>query len=523
MSTIAVTRSERRAAKRADPNQLPFGTLLAWAGAGLVAAANFIILSYFAIYCTDTLGLSPVMTGTIILVSNVAHAVAGFLVAWIVDRSPETRWGKARPYEFAIIGWWLFTILLFATPAGLGTTGRTIWVFVFFFLIKIVWDPMYNSSGVLYMARAFSNRTVYAKVLTRSGIITSIGAIAVSTALPVMLNAAGKSTQGWMQTIAILSVVLATLGMSRFVFIKEKYKVQIYATKVRFGEIIAMVRNNPWIWVLALMQFAAAGITGANVASYYFRYIVGNLGLAGIMSGLGIVLLPLLLVIPRLMRRFPISRIIMVASFVGMAGAAVNFVAGKSLVLLVIGGLLQSIALLPISYLISVLILDLCTYNEWKGHRRLESTLGATVAIFNNVGAGVAGALVGAVMARTGYNGAQTTQSGSALIGIRALYSVLPFVLLLVVAFSMWLYHRFDSKLPEYQREVEARRAASGEGVAEASMADTNADGILEPEEVPVPTLVIGASNALGDPTPVTDGIAVVSDPKTDDSKGSGA
>ena len=45
--------------------RLPFGKLVAWAGAGLSAAANFIILGYVAIYCTDTLGLSPAVVGVL--------------------------------------------------------------------------------------------------------------------------------------------------------------------------------------------------------------------------------------------------------------------------------------------------------------------------------------------------------------------------------------------------------------------------------------------------------------------------
>lgn len=37
---------------------------------------------------------------------------------------------------------------------------------------------------------------------------------------------------------------------------------------------------------------------------------------------------------------------------------------------IIAGALIGAIAPLPVSYL-----LDLCTYNEWKGNRRLESTI----------------------------------------------------------------------------------------------------------------------------------------------------
>lgn len=466
--------------KAVKTDALPGGKLLAWAGAGLSAAANFIVLGYLAIYCTDTLGLSPAIVGVLIFVAAICNGVAGLVAAYIVDRSPETRWGKARPYEFAVIGTWLFTWLLFSTPAALPEAGRIAWVFVAFLAINVVFDTLLRANDTLYLARAFSGRRVYAKVTTRSGIVTTIGAIILSIVLPILLGAAGKSPEGWSLAIGAVALPLAIIGMSRFFFVKERFMTSdTGAPPVKVRDIVHALRSNKWIIALAAMQLLAAAISGSNVTAYYFRYIVGNLSLQGALSAFGIIVLPAVLILPVLMKRFAISQIIMVGAVSGLTGSVIYAFANGSLPLIVVGALFNALALLPISYLIGVLILDLCTYNESLGNRRLESTLGAIVGIFQKVGQGLAGALVGFVLAAAGYDGSADEQTEGAKTAINSLFSWFPAALFVLIFITMLIYSRFDRRiLPHAQEVVEERRRA--EGVASA--------GEVEIVPVPIPT-----------------------------------
>lgn len=467
----AVTEDVSLSHLRSKPTRddaLPGGKLLAWAGAGVSAAANFIVLGYLAIYCTDTLGLSPAIVGVLIFVSALCNGVGGLIAAFIVDRSPETRWGKARPYEFAVIGTWLFTWILFSTPAGLPEAGRIAWVFVAFLAINVIFDTLLRANDTLYLARAFSGRRVYAKVTTRSGIVTTIGSIILSIALPMLLNAAGKSPVGWSVAIGVVALPLALIGMSRFLFVKERYTTSdTGAPPVKIRDIARALRTNKWIIALACMQLFAAAITGSNVAAYYFRYIVGNLGLQGFLSLFGILILPSVLLLPVLMKRLAISQIIMFGAVSGIIGSVIFAFAGGNLVVLVIGSIFSGLALLPISYLIGVLILDLCTYNESLGNRRLESTLGAIVGIFQKVGQGAAGAFVGFILASAGYDGTADTQSDGAMIAINSLYSWFPASLFAIIFITMLIYMRFERNILPHAQEVvdERRRSLSEETV----------------------------------------------------------
>ena len=246
MSTTTTTRDDRRAARLANPDRLPFGRLLASAGAGLSAGCNFIVLGYLTLYATDTLHLQPATIGTIIALGTLANAVFGFVAAWIVDRSPETRWGKARPYELAVPLLWLATGFLFAVPGSAGTGAKIAWISVVFLVIKAIAAPLLGANDILYMARAFPNRMVYAKVQTRAGIFTALGAVIVSASLPVMLNLAGKSPQGWTTVIGGYAVVLGILGLSRGLFVYEQFKWEAGYEQVTWAERGAAVRWNQY-------------------------------------------------------------------------------------------------------------------------------------------------------------------------------------------------------------------------------------------------------------------------------------
>ncbi|HEY3407604.1 MAG TPA: MFS transporter, partial [Propionicimonas sp.] len=166
MAESATTASplSRREARRANPDRLPFGKLSAWAGAGLSAAANFIVLGYLTLYATDTLKMSPATIGSIIAVGTLVNAVMGFVAGWLVDRTPENKWGKARPYELAVPLLWLFTGVLFAVPGSFSGAATVAWIAIVFLLIKGIAAPLLTANDTLYMARSFPNRIVYAKV-----------------------------------------------------------------------------------------------------------------------------------------------------------------------------------------------------------------------------------------------------------------------------------------------------------------------------------------------------------------------
>ena len=94
--------------------RFPFGRFLAWKTSDISAAGlTYIVLAggYLAKYCTDFLGLSGTLVGTILLVSNLLDAVTDLIAGFIIDNT-HSKWGKGRPYEIGIVGMWICTVLM---------------------------------------------------------------------------------------------------------------------------------------------------------------------------------------------------------------------------------------------------------------------------------------------------------------------------------------------------------------------------------------------------------------------------
>lgn len=467
MTMTSPTKAERRAAKLPDPDRVSFGALIAWSSSHASTAAAFLILGYFTLYCTDTLGLSPAIVGTLLFISKVIDAAGVLFAGWLIDISPETRWGKARPYDLAVIGVWAFTAAMYSTPGAWGDTAKYVWVFVTYLLITAVFMPLFNANQPLYMARAFGTRDAFTKVSARSGIIIGLTAVIAGATFPIMLDQVGKSPAGWSQLILLYAVPLVLFGLVRFVVVREKHTTEVPGLpKVRLDDIKTVLTSNPYLWSVAGIQFVVAVVGNLGVLSYFYRYVVGSLALAGILGVLNLVLIPVLAVLPPLVRKFSVSKLIAFSGGFGAAGFLVYSFAGSNIALLVAAGLLTACSAMPISFLLPILVIDNATYNEWKGNRRLESVSGGVTAFAQNLGAGVSAAMAGIVLSFVGYDGTKDVQTPEAMTGIIALNSWIPAALSIAAIFVALAYHKFEKRLPEITAEVEARREAVAATVA---------------------------------------------------------
>jgi Na+/melibiose symporter-like transporter len=116
-------------------------------------------------------------------------------------------------------------------------------------------------------------------------------------------------------------------------------------------------------------------------------------------------------------------------------------------------------ASLPTSYLGNIMLVDCASYNEWKGLPRLEGTMATVNNFGGKVGNGIGTALLGLLLGASGYNGALSEQSSSALFMIRSLYSIIPaaiFLLMIIIARLFTL----PKLLPQIEKENAGRRAA---------------------------------------------------------------
>lgn len=448
-------------------DRLPFLKFMAWKSSDISSAAVFwVINTYLMQYCSDFLGMSTLVVGNILLVSNIIDFFTDFIAAYIIDNT-NTKWGRGRPYEISIVGMTLCTIVLFMVPAGANDIVKILWVFFMYTTIFGVFNTLRSSAQSVYCIRAWNNnRTVIGKLSSYGGFVTTVGSMVITMTFPVLMSQMATSAEGWMPLVAIFMIPLTLIGVLRFIFVKEPAATESQKhEKVDLKGILNMMKLNKYAWFFGAMVLLFNAITSLGTASYYWTYVVGNTAMMGVLSIFSILLLPMMLIMPPLMKKFTATQIITVFAGIASIGYLINFFAGSSIPILMAGALLSAMASLPLSYLGIIIILELCRYNRYLGIPAMESSV---TAVFNGfgtqLGQGIGGWLTGAMLALAGYVSATgdqiVTQPDSAIMMIRLLHSIVPMVMMLLLGVCTWKLTKLSKQIPQIEKELAERESA---------------------------------------------------------------
>jgi Na+/melibiose symporter-like transporter len=428
-----------------------------------MAALN-IVFGFLMIFCTDTLGMPAALVGTLLMASKIVDSFCDPFVASLIENT-NTRLGKARPSELFLIPGWICRFLRFCASPEWSMVAKSVWVCAMYTLVFSIFETFVGNANSPFMIRAFVRRQVLAKVSSYGGIVTMIGAMVVSISFPMVMAKIATSPAGWRQLIALYAIPLLLLGLLRVIFVKEVVQTDSDAAeKVPLRLMLKMLGTNKYIWVFAGLMGFFNIITNMNVAVYFFKYTIGNLSLMGVFQAFSMVMLLGMFIMPQLTKRFSVPTIIMGGAAISIAGYILVFFAGTNLILLAIGGILAGVVTFPISYLQILIIMDICTFNEWKGMPRMETTVSMGASVFSKIGQAVGAGLLGILLGKAGYEGTLTTQPDSALLMIRLLYSLIPAIAMLGIFFIARVLGNFSKRIPQMAKEVEERKAATGAG-----------------------------------------------------------
>lgn len=436
-----------------------------WSARDLSLSANFIILGNLSLYCTNALGLDPLLVGTLLMVSKVIDAVTDLFAGYLVDRT-NTKWGKGRPYEFAIIGVWLCTWLLYSTPAGANQGVKIAYVFFMYMLVNSVFTTLLNASGNPYMVRAFKTNEQRVKLASFGGIAIMVASIVINMILPIGISRMATSASGWSTMTAMFALPLGIIGILRFFFVKETEKVDTVSERVQFKDILTVLKENKYVYMILAIQLIYSLVTGSGVATIYFMYVVKNLEIMGFISAISIIVLPLMAFFPLILKKIPNGKMVQIGCAFYAIGALLTFLSGGSIPVLIAATVIIGIGTLPVTYLVNLMALDCGSYNAYKGRQRMDGTIGAIKGFANKLGAALGSGLMGVVLKIAGYDGAAAVQSPSAVFGISAVYGLIPAILFVVLVVMMFSY-KLDKMMPEINLAIESGNVQQSETAKE--------------------------------------------------------
>lgn len=438
-----------------------FFTLASWSLRPASTGVAVMIMGYLTVFAVNTMKMDAKLVGALLLVSKLIDGVTDLFAGYIVDRT-HTRWGKGRPYEWCVVGMWLATLLMFCVPAAAAAPVKAAWILLMYLFANSIFYTFLNANGTVYMVRAFSSQKQYVQLSTYGGIFPMLIVAVFNIVFPSLMGTLATSQGGWIRLVAMFALPLTVLGMLRFFVVKETHDVDVHSgsQKVEFGDILEVLKKNPFIYIMALASLVMNVISNMGVNVFYFTDIVGNVGLMGVLAATQFIILPMMFIFPQILKKISVMKLIRIGTLCAAAGFTVNFFAGSSLPLLIAGNLLTGAGAVPISMLAGLIIIECADYNEYIGIRRLEGTLGAVNGFANKLGAGLGAGLLGILIGLAGYNGALDVQPASAIAMVRLLYSLIP-AAMYVCLYLVCRFYRLDKMMPEIRKANEESRAAA--------------------------------------------------------------
>ena len=321
-------------ATTAENEILPRYAKWGWTTRGVSLAINVVLIMPLTYFCTDMLGMAPTLVGTLLLASKLFDGVTDLVVGYVIDRT-HTKFGKARPYEFPIVFVWLFTVLLFCAPE-LSMTGKAIYVFVLYTLINSIFSTFLNGGESVYLARSFCNQKNRVSVMDFNGAFVMVCSIAASILMPQLIGGIGTTREGWQIIALSFGIPLAVIGLDRFLLVKEVVADDPAAANstdsLSLKRGVGCTLKNKYIWILAGMFVLVEMVNnvGTSVNTYYFKYIIGDISKASLVSLSGILTPFIMMVFPVLSRKFGTGKILQIGAIFGVVGYGLRILGGHN-------------------------------------------------------------------------------------------------------------------------------------------------------------------------------------------------
>lgn len=418
-----------------------------------------VLLGYVSYFAVNVLGLSSLLVGNIILVSKVFDGITDIIAGFLIDRT-NTRFGKARPYDWAYVGFCIAAIVLFCIPK-MGTTAMAVCLFLTYTVIYSIFSTLYSCANAVYLARTVEDPNQQVTVNVVSMFLGIIGSVVAGIIIPVYIAKIGSTVEAWRTFAFIIGVPSAIVCSIRFFIIKENSSMQEQTPvqkKINFREGVKLLSKNKYVIILALALLVTnISMNLGAVNPFYFEQVVGDISKQSVVNALGAVGPLLVLCLPILAKKMGKKKLIVTALILGIIGKLLPLLNLQSITLLGIGTVLGTIGYMPLFILTINMVIDCMDYGEWKFKKRGEGIYSCISGFCSKIGTGIGTWLVGFVMMLGGYVSGADTQSQGAVNTIICVYTVVPAVLYLLAALCMHFY-KLDDELPQIQAELAERK-----------------------------------------------------------------
>ena len=444
---------KEKAPKVRKPGYIGAGKFWAWESRELSDAGFNFLVGYITFYCTDVMGVSPLIIGALFAGSKVIDAITDLLAGYIVDNT-NTKLGKGRPYDFCLIGAWASMVLLFNCPDGWGETAKIVWIVVWYILANAVFYTFLNAGEKVFMLRTFDHDQIV-KITSQGSLATSLLGLCCGIIVPQLINNAGTDPYAWSSMTIMLAIPFTIIGMARFAFCREDYDVMAEKKeeKMDMKEVFQLMTKNGYWMLFCMIALISNTVSNMGVTVYYFTKVLGNLGLQSIFAGVSALAVIALVILPKLMKRFSVQQILMGGLLISALCNLICFIFYNNVPILVVCYVLNMAATVPGVYIVNLILYDCALYNEHLGLHRMEGTMGSLNGFMKRCGSALGSLLLGVGLTLIQYDADAVTLAPITFWGLRVMMYGIP-LLSAVIQAVLWKFYTLEKQIPAIREEL---------------------------------------------------------------------
>ena len=432
---------------------------------------NLYIASFFTIFCTYVLGVSPYFMGTMFLAAKVFDAVITAIMGTLPDRFKlGTSGDKFKPWiNFSK---WLLAascLLAFVDVSSWESTVIHIWVVAayLFFCVAYTADAIPYGSLASVITNEPVERTKLSRARSIGGMIVSVGFL--SFVPMVIYDKAGDIIP---EAFFYIAIVFSILSLVSYTLLLKMTTERIrddrptgqksnYDFKDAFKQAFT---NRPLIGMMVATlgsMFIVAGV--ATLAPIVFAEYYDSPGAFAINQfiQMGFTLV-LFIFIPRLVAKFNKRNLVIVtAIFSLIASALMTFVTFNNVYVFAVLYNIATIASLVFIMLVWALVTDCIDYTEYKTGKHYEGTLYSLYSFVRKVGMGVGAAFGSYALGWVGFVSGAKSQTQEVAAGVLKMYTALPIAAFILILIGVGLiFHLNTKRTNEMYAALKESRAA---------------------------------------------------------------
>ncbi|GAA3647438.1 MFS transporter [Flavivirga jejuensis] len=268
--------------------------------------------------------------------------------------------------------------------------------------------------------------------------------------------------QGYSNSMYLLSVFLVVFMFITFYTTRERVTPPKNQKNNLGKDLKDLITNKPWLvlLVVGLLFNVYNSIKQGIVVIYFTHYLNNQLLAASFLVGLMLASIAGAMVTAPLGKKLGKRNLFIYALILsGLVNALFVFCGPEDVGAIFTIGIVSEFLAAIFPTLFFVMLGDTADYSEYKNGRRATGLIYSAGSFATKFGGGIAGAIIGFVLAGFNYDGQDVVAISGAIPGIIMLMSWIPAIIALIAAGLMFFYPLTQKKLDEVTFELNARRA----------------------------------------------------------------